>query len=93
MRSQESDGHEVAWDGRTVWVNSGKTGTSLARFGPTGIDIHHDLQEQLRTGQQCLRCSHVAGKLPGVHEWREFCSQVLHHHGVQVPEAARPSYV
>lgn len=93
MKSQFIDGHEVAWDGRTVWVNSGQTGMSLARFGRAGIDVHMDAEDQMRTGRQCLACSHPAKGFAQLEDWHKFRELVKTHHGVTVPENMIPAYL
>jgi hypothetical protein len=87
------DGHEVAWDGRTVWVNSGVDGGSLARFSHAGIDVHKPAAEQSLSGNPCLACSHRGGKAMTLADWSEFKALMVQHHTVSVPDAAMPDYL
>lgn len=93
MNSREIDGHEVAWDGHTVWVNSGEDGTSLARFSRAGIDVHKVFSEQLRTGNPCIACTHRDGEAMTHADWSRFQSLMLEHHGIAVPDDVRPDYL
>lgn len=86
MSTIEQQGHEIAWDGVTVWVNHGGDGMNIARFGRGGIDIHRPFAEQLTTGRACLACS------PGA-DWEEFRRLVFHFYGVDVPAVARPTWL
>jgi hypothetical protein len=49
--------HEVITDGITVWVNG--AGSCLARFGVNGIDIHKALSKRVKSGSECLFCTHA----------------------------------
>jgi len=82
--------HEVAWDGRTVWIN-GPDGHSVARFGFAGVDVHTSLDEQRATGNQCLDCR-AHGVDPRA-SWERFRDVVRERHGVEIPEVARPDWV
>lgn len=93
MHSQMSNGNEVAWDGRTVWVNSGEDGMSLGRFSRFGIDVHKTTKEQLRTGTQCLACSHGNGDSMKLSDWSRFRELMAKHHQTHIPEEATPRYL
>ena len=93
MRTIIVSGHEVTWDGRTVWVNSGENGASLARFSRIGIDVHRVAREQALTGDPCLACSNRGGDPLLLVDWRSFQSLMREHHGVAVPDAAMPDYL
>lgn len=80
---------EVWGDGRTVWVNSGTTGACLGRFGPTGIDIHHDIDLQ-RNGGECLDCTHHT---PDLADWRRFVDGMKKHYGIDVSDNYRPRWL
>lgn len=41
----------------------------IARFGRLGVDIHHDLAEQMKTGRQCKDCTHGLSTLE---DWLRF---------------------
>lgn len=80
-------GHEIIWDGRVVWVNSCVDGMSLGRFSSHGgIDVHKPFAEQKASGSACLDCS-PDGSEKG---WKRFCTSMLEHHNVAVPERAKP---
>lgn len=93
MRSRIVDGHEVAWDGRTVWVNSGVDGCSLARFSRAGIDVHKPASEQSLSGNPCLACRHRSGEDMTLEDWSEFKALMREHHAVAVPDDAMPDYL
>lgn len=93
MRRCEVDGHEVAWDGRTVWVNSGVDGSSIARFSHVGIDVHKPAAEQCLSGDPCLACSHRNGEPMTGPDWEKFRALVYQHYAVRVPQGAIPDYL
>lgn len=80
---------EVASDGQTVWVNSG-TGMCLARFGPYGIDVHRDFEDQRRTGEQCLACTHERTTLK---DWWSFQTLTRRYHGIVVGDDHMPRLI
>lgn len=83
--------HEVRNDGRTVWVNSGKTGAALARFGPNGIDIHKEIDPDAELdGTECLSCTHGPATLA---DWGRFVREVQEFYGVTVGEEHRPTWL
>lgn len=82
--------HEVCSNTQTVWVNSGLTGCSLGRFGKFGIDIHHDVAEQMQSGEHCLGCTHTT---PTVQDWYHFVSEMKRVYGVVVDEEHRPEWI
>ena len=79
-------GHEIIWDGRVVWVNSGVDGSSIGRFSRQGIDVHVAFAEQLETGKVCIDCS-ADGSAEG---WKKFQALLLEHYDVVVPDEAAP---
>lgn len=82
--------HEVCSNTQTVWVNSGETGCCLGRFSKMGIDVHHDVDAQMRDGKQCLDCTHTQ---PTVEDWYRFVHTMLHVYGVLVDEEHRPEWI
>lgn len=93
MKSQKVDGHEVAWDGRTVWVNSGHDGSSIGRFSRVRIDVHRPAAEQCFSGDPCLACSHRDGEPMTPDDWQTFRALVHEHYAIRVPEDAMPDYL
>ena len=85
----QRSGHEVIWDGRVVWVNSGVDGVSLGRFSAQGIDVHKPFAEQLASGSACLDCS-TDGSAEG---WKKFQALLLKHYNVVVPDKAAPKHL
>lgn len=81
--------HEICWDGRTVWVNSGYTSSSLARFSRVHAEVHMDVDKQHETGKSCLDCFNDTS-LEG---WKRFQASVHKHYGAVVPDEARPEYL
>jgi hypothetical protein len=81
---------EVFGDGRTVWVNSGTTGASIGRFSWAGIDIHHDAEEQLTLGKQCLDCKRGPTTLE---DWVHFVDGMKQHFGAIVPQSLMPRFL
>jgi len=75
------DDHEVLSDGRTVWVNDERG--CVARFGPTGIDVHRCDG----SGKECLFCMHGRMK---AEDWRAFREAVRIHHGYEIDDRHRP---
>lgn len=74
-----------------LWVNSGETGMSIARFSATGIDIHNDTEGQLR-GDVCLFCRpgpEPANPVPLEEQWVLFKSMLKKHHGITVPKSVK----
>ena len=55
MRERTSNGHQLLFDGRTIWINGPETGFSLARFSHTGQDIHNNIEKQMK-GKACYAC-------------------------------------
>jgi len=93
VKSRDVDGHEVAWDGRTVWVNSGEDGSSIGRFSRAGIDVHKPAAEQCLSGDPCLACSHRGGNPMTAEDWQTFRALVQEHYSIAVPEDAMPDYL
>jgi hypothetical protein len=76
---------QVSWDGRTVWVCD-QEGATIGRYNSVaGIDIHGTFAAQV-DGHLCLDCRPV-GEGAG---WPAFVDGMARHHGVQIPEKARP---
>ena len=83
MRSEVVNGYEVASDGRTIWVNA-PTGECVARLSQrAGRDVHRTVEEQQKTGIECLDCDHDPS-------FEAFAASVLEHYGVRVGEKHRP---
>jgi len=93
MKTKIVNGHEVLWDGRTVWVNSGVDGMSLARFSAVGIDVHKTAEEQSMSSSPCLACSHRAGAPMSLEDWQRFQDLMREHHEVAVPDDVMPDYL
>jgi hypothetical protein len=89
VRQATSNGHEILWDGKTVWANSGFDGASIGRFCIRGVDVHKTSQEQVDTGKQCLDCSSDGSALG----WSQFLTGMLRHHGVAIPDEEMPEYL
>lgn len=84
-----SNGHQVMWDGKTVWVNSGIDGSCIGRFGKVGMDVNLPETEQMETGARSLE-SFRDQTMEG---WGKFCGLMHKHYGVTVPTAARPRWL
>lgn len=82
--------HEVCSNTQTVWVNSCIDGSCIGRFSKFGIDIHCDVETQMRTGAQCLDCTHDT---PTVEDWQRFVHGMLIVYGVEVSEEHRPEWL
>lgn len=80
---------ETTWDGRCVWVND-HTGRSIGRFTPRGVDVHKTGPEQLASGTQCLDCFDDAEP---ARAWDKFVRSMQQHHGVTIPDTAKPGFV
>jgi hypothetical protein len=80
----------VQSDGTTVWVNSGITGTCVGRFGKGGIDIHHDIEAQMKEGKQCLNCTHHK---PTNEDWAAFVQGMKQHYDIEVGEEHKPTWL
>jgi hypothetical protein len=81
-----NDNYQVISDGTTVWVNH-SSGYCAARFGRFGIDIHNSPDDQERTGEQCLYCTHGAVKAV---DWITFTEKVMELFGVTVEDKHCP---
>lgn len=84
-----SPSHEILASANAVWVND-DTGHCIGRFGRLGIDVHHAAAAALAEPSQCLACTH--GRTSEA-EWQRFRALMLEHHGVAVPDAARPGFL
>ena len=80
---------EVIFDGKTVWVN-GPDGGCLARFGIKGLDIHKTTEQQIKTGTQCIACTHHR---PSLSDWGAFKMKVTELYGTNIPDNAKPSWL
>lgn len=80
---------EILWDGKTVWAND-SSGCCIGRFGIRGVDVHKSGADQLESNSQCLDCIH---DLPPDAAWSRFVASMRTHHGVEIPEVARPTFV
>ncbi len=85
------DSYEVLSDGRCVWVNSGVTGASVARFGTFAgigvIDVHRAVHDQAAKGE-CLDCSH--GPL-SLELWQRFKDAMRRHYLIDIPDKHKPA--
>lgn len=82
-------GHEIAWDGRTVWVNHGKSGMSIGRFSKVGAEVHKDIDKQVESGDPCLECF----KDPTLAGWQRWCASVSKNYQAVVPHDALPNFL
>jgi hypothetical protein len=85
----DKSGHEIDWDGRVVWVNDSKTGSSIGRFSKTHAEVHLDLEQQVQKGTSCLDCFDDTT----INGWKRFQASMLEHYGAVVPDEARPNYL
>lgn len=92
MKETRSNGFQVLSDGRRVWVN-GPAGESIARLSAFGrlamIDVHLAIEEQRKTGTECLDCRH---DLVGAAAWNHFIESVKTNYQVDVTEEHRPAW-
>jgi len=79
--------HEIWTDGITVWINSGIDGSSIARFGKNGIDIHTSFSAQRDGAAECLHCTHEPVT---AEDWETFKREVKCHHDVLVTDEYKP---
>ena len=86
MKHESHDTHEIASDGRTVWVNDA-TGCCIGRYCEGNIDVHHTGPDQVVYGRQCLACAHGDHSLA---MWDDFLALMRDHHGIEVGEHHRP---
>jgi hypothetical protein len=80
---------EIDSDGKTVWVNSVE-GCCIGRFSRAGIDVHHDADEQIARGQQCLDCRKGPTTLA---DWEHFKTAMAKHFEVIVTDDHRPRFL
>ena len=80
--------HEIQSSGRVVWVNSAETGSCLARFGPMGIDIHHDIGHGKDT--ECLSCTHEPATLA---DWHRFVREMKQFYDVVIGDEHKPTWL
>ena len=83
------EGHQVLWDGRTVWINSSDDGSSIGRFGRGGVDVHRNATEQMNGASQCLDCSLD----PSLAGWERFKMGMMWYHRIEIPETCRPTFL
>ncbi len=74
---------EIFTDGTTVWVNG--CGVCLGRFGPRGVDVHRNAEEQMAGLNQCLDCRVEP-------DWSGFVASMQEHHGVEVEAFFEPEW-
>lgn len=86
MKSRRIGDFEIASDGVTVWVN-GPDGSSTARFGRMGIDIHRSMAEQIASRDPCLQCTHAPTTRA---DWDTFKAGMLKHYGLEIPDKYMP---
>jgi len=80
---------ELFGDGYTVWVNA-SDGSSIARFGRMGIDVHTSATAQADGAVQCLACTHGQTDLA---DWRRFQELLIEHYGIIVDDSYIPRYL
>lgn len=74
---------EIYTDGTTVWVNG--PGVCLGRFGPRGVDVHRNAEEQMAGEGQCLDCRVEP-------DWSGFVSSMQIYHQIEVDAKYRPAW-
>ncbi len=84
----ETTGHEIAWDGRTVWVNSCKDSMCIGRFTKVSAEVHRDTEGQLTKGE-CLDCFEDTSPAG----WERFKASMLEHYNVTIPDNIKPEYL
>ena len=77
-------GHQILFDGVTVWVNHRSTGESIARFCRFGVDIHRLGNDE---ASHCLDCFPIKDRPEA---WERFAASMKTHYGVVMPDEARP---
>ena len=80
---------EIETDNTTVWVNS-KNGMCIGRFGPRGVDVHHQAETQITKGLSCLDCTHTK---PTLKDWHRFQNAMLVHHHILIPDDLKPTWL
>ncbi len=85
----EAKKFELFGDGRTVWVNAAD-GSSIARFGRMGIDVHTSASEQEKGAPQCLACTHG---LTDLADWRRFQELMKQHYDIVVGDKYMPKHI
>lgn len=83
------DRFELFSDGRTVWINA-SDGSSIARFGRMGIDIHTSSTDQMNGAPQCLACTHEKTDL---FDWRRFQKLIKQHYDIDVNDSYMPKHI
>jgi hypothetical protein len=79
--------HQVKTDGRTVWVNSGKSGCCLARFCPLSGEVMPDVDHPEYGNGYLARVKPPArGYRTTTQEWYKFIDAVKEHHGIDIPQ-------
>ena len=68
----------------TVWIHA-PDGSTVARFGRFGVDLHNSVSDQLAGASECKLCTHGS---TGPEEWQLFCEKALEWWGVAVPADA-----
>lgn len=68
-----------------VWVHYSGDGSTVARFGPRGIDLHNSISEQAEGAGQCRLCTHGATT---AEDWELFRAKCLEWWGVHIPADA-----
>ena len=68
----------------TIWIHS-TDGSTVARFGKMGVDLHNKVTEQLAGEPQCRLCTH--GKVT-LSDWELFREKCLEWWNVTVPADA-----
>ncbi|UTU07985.1 hypothetical protein CcrC1_gp299 [Caulobacter phage C1] len=86
VRDQDYD---VVVSHDTVWVNDA-VGMCIGRFGPRGVDVHANAQDQLE-GAHCLACCKRTANPHG--DWGFFVNNMLNHHRIQLTDQDRPERI
>lgn len=67
-----------------VWLHC-SDGSTVARFGRQGIDLHNSVSEQMEGASQCRLCTHGATT---AEDWEVFRARCLEWWGVDIPADA-----
>lgn len=72
---------EVAESKDRLWIHC-SDGSTVARFGKFGIDLHNDITSQLNGAPECRLCTHG---LVTEEDWELFKQKALEFWNVNVP--------
>ena len=66
----------------TVWIYF-YDGSTIGRFSKRfGIDIHTTVKEQIKTGKECIYCTH---KPCDQADWEQFCLMIKEIYNIDIP--------